>query len=241
MTVSRLSCEAMPEKAASLFSWSTTLILSTILAGIFFRAAAGSLKKKVLPPTVILSTALPFTFTVPSSPTMRYMPRSTLKYGSVPRTAISTAVSSHALRPPTPNERRSHFAGSLAISSHAGMLPAKTSRTGLRPAPGSGVSAIARPAKQSLPYSKSVNTTGVGQFSRTMRDDSASHLELYSLPTGYLHAMATQSLTLRPTSSLPSSGEIESGFVSSSLRRFVRKPTEHIVTLRSGCAARTRR
>ena len=127
-----------------------------------------------------------------------------------------------------PKQLRSCRAESLRISSRDGRLPLNTSFTGLR---GPSISAIARPAKQSLPYSKSVKMIGVGQFSRAMRDDSASHLELYSLPAGYLQAIATQHFTFFATSVLPSIGEMSSGGVSMSRRRLVRNPTEQMTTL----------
>ena len=69
MTFSLSSFVITAEPAASSLVLSTTLILSTIFAGRFFNAAVGSLKKKVLPPTVILSIFSPFNVTVPSSPT----------------------------------------------------------------------------------------------------------------------------------------------------------------------------
>ena len=67
ITFSLSSLPTMPEPATSSFVLSMTLILSTILAGRFLNAAVGSLKKKVFPPTVILSIASPFRVTVPSS------------------------------------------------------------------------------------------------------------------------------------------------------------------------------
>ena len=67
ITFSLSSLVTMPLTSASSFVLSTTLILSTILAGRFFKAAVGSLKKKVFPPTVILSIFSPFRVTVPSS------------------------------------------------------------------------------------------------------------------------------------------------------------------------------
>ena len=137
-----------------------------------------------------------------------------------------------------PYAPRSHLAGSLRISSRDGMLPAKTSFTGLR---GPSISAIARPANTSMPMSQSVNTTGVGQFSSAMREDSQSIIELYSLPWKYLHAIATQHFTFFATSARPSRGEYWSPFVSKRRRRFVRKPVEQITTLPSGCAASTLR
>ena len=69
MTFSLSSSVTMPEPPASSFVLSMTLIFSTIFAGRFFNAAVGSLKKKVLPPTVILSIFSPFNVTVPSSAT----------------------------------------------------------------------------------------------------------------------------------------------------------------------------
>ena len=55
-----------PENAASSFCLSITCILEIIFAGRFFTAIVGSLKKNVLPPTVILSTFSPLTVTFPS-------------------------------------------------------------------------------------------------------------------------------------------------------------------------------
>ena len=69
ITFSLSSLVATPEKAAASLSLFMTLILSTILAGRFFTAILGSLKKKVLPPTVILSIFSPPTVTLPSSAT----------------------------------------------------------------------------------------------------------------------------------------------------------------------------
>ena len=68
ITFSLSSFVATPEKDAASFSLSITLILSTILAGRLLSAAVGSLKKKVLPPTVIFSTFSPLTVTLPSLP-----------------------------------------------------------------------------------------------------------------------------------------------------------------------------
>ena len=64
---SALVANASP--AASSFTLSETMIFSTIFAGRLFKAAVGSLKKNVLPPTVILSIFSPFSITVPSAPT----------------------------------------------------------------------------------------------------------------------------------------------------------------------------
>ena len=69
ITFSLSSCVATPLNSAASLFLSTTLILSTIFAGRFERAAVGSSKKNVLPPTVILSTFSPFTVTLPSFPT----------------------------------------------------------------------------------------------------------------------------------------------------------------------------
>ncbi len=70
----------------------------------------------------------------------------------------------------------------------------------------------------------------MGHFSKAMRDDSASIDELYSSPSGYLHAIATQSFTFFATSS---------GYASTSRRRLLVKPTVQTVTEPSGCAERT--
>ena len=72
ITFSLSSFVTMPDPAASSFVLSMILILSTSLAGRFFKAAVGSLKKKVLPPIVILSIFSPFRVTDPSSST--FMP-----------------------------------------------------------------------------------------------------------------------------------------------------------------------
>ena len=69
ITFSLSSLVTIPDPAASSLVLSMTLILSTIFAGRFFRAAVGSLKKNVFPPTVILSIFSPFRVTVPSSDT----------------------------------------------------------------------------------------------------------------------------------------------------------------------------